>query len=151
MGAESRAMGAALRTIRLIQIAMLVSIAMYVVIGEVVGARLPANPTILYAMSVASISVVGALLVVRRTLVLQSEAALKERPGDAIILARWKMGYIVTFALCEALALFGLLLRLMGFTLNSVWPYYAGGFALLLLFWPRMPQLKPDRSNPPSR
>lgn len=142
-------MGAALRTIRLIQIAMLVSIAMYAVLGEVVGARLPANPTILYAMSVASISVVGALLVVRRTLVLQSEAALKERPGDPTVLSRWKMGYIVTFTLCEALALFGLLLRLMGFTLNSVWPYYAGGFALLLLFWPRLPlsQSEPSRSQ----
>jgi hypothetical protein len=130
-------MATALRTVRLIQIAMLVSIGMYVVIGEMAGRHLPADATILYAISVASISVVGAVLVVRKTLVLQSEAQLREKPDDPVLLARWKSGYIVTYALCEALALFGLVLRIMGFTVTHVWPYYAGSFVLLLLFWPR--------------
>jgi hypothetical protein len=132
-------MEAALRTVRLIQIAMLVSIGVYVVVGEVAGHQLNTDATALYAISVASISVVGAILVVRKTLVLQSEAELSEKPGDPVILSRWKTGYIVTYVLCEALALFGLALRIMGFTLTHVWPYYAGGFVLLLLFWPRMP------------
>ena len=129
----------ALRTVRLVQIAMLVSVAIYVVVGEVVRPSFAANPTILYATSVASISVVGAILVVRRTLVVQSEAQLREKPDDPFILSRWRTGYIVMYALCEALALFGLLLRLVGFSINHVWPYYAGGFVLLLLFWPTVP------------
>jgi len=129
----------ALRTVRLVQIAMLVSVAIYVVVGEVVRPSFAANPTILYAASVASISVVGAILVVRRTLVVQSEAQLREKPDDPFILSRWRTGYIVMYALCEALALFGLLLRLVGFSINHVWPYYAGGFVLLLLFWPTVP------------
>jgi hypothetical protein len=133
-------MGAALRTVRLIQIAMLVSIGIYAVVGEVAGARLTTDAKTLYAISFASISLVGAILVVRKTLVLQSEVELKEKPGDPAVVARWKTGYIVTYVLCEALALFGLLLRFMGFTLTSVWPYYVGAFVLLLLFWPRQPR-----------
>jgi len=133
-------MGAALRTIRLFQIAMLVSIGIYAVVGELAGRQFTTDAKALYAISFASISLVGAILVVRKTLVLQSEGELRLKPGDPVIVARWKTGYIVTYALCEALALFGLALRIMGFTLTQVWPYYAGSFVLLLLFWPRMPQ-----------
>ena len=133
-------MGAALRTVRIIQIAMLVSVGIYAVVGEVVGSRLTTNASTLYAISFASISLVGAILVVRKTMVLQSEAELKVKPEDAATLVRWKTGYIVSYVLCEALALFGLLLRIMGFTLTQVWPYYAGSVVMLLLFWPRSQQ-----------
>ena len=75
-------MAAALRIVRLIQIAMLVSVGIYAVLGEVVGARLTTNANTLYAISFASISLVGAMLVVRKTLVLQSEVELRDRPGD---------------------------------------------------------------------
>jgi hypothetical protein len=136
-------MKTALRTVRLVQIAMLISVGILAVVGQVVHAPFAANPTVLYAASVASISVVGVLLVVRRTLVLQSEAQLREKPGDAVALSRWRMGYIVIYALCETLAAFGLVLRLVGFSIDHVWPYYAGGFVLLLLIWPRMP--RPER------
>jgi len=133
-------MEAALRTVRLIQIVMLVSVGIYAVVGEVAGHHLNTDATVLYAISFASISVVGAILVVRKTMVLQSEAELREKPGDPVMMSRWKTGYFVTYALCEALALFGLVLRMLGFTLTQVWPYYAGSFVLLLLFWPRAPQ-----------
>jgi len=136
-------MSLALRTVRLVQIAMLVSVGIFVVVGEVVRPPFAANPTILYAASVASIGLVGALLVVRRTLVLESEAQLREKPADALILSRWRTGYIAMYALCETLALFGLALRLVGFSIDHVWPYYAGAFVLLLLFWPRVPRAAP--------
>ncbi|HYK51576.1 MAG TPA: hypothetical protein VEU94_17780 [Terriglobales bacterium] len=136
-------MGPAVKTVRLIQIAMLVSVGIYAVVGEVAGGHLNTDATIIYAISFASISVVGAILVVRKTMVLQSETELKAKPDDPVILARWKTGYFVTYALCEALALFGLVLRMLGFSLNQVWPYYAGSFVLLLLFWPRSPQTYP--------
>jgi membrane protein implicated in regulation of membrane protease activity len=135
-------MGAALRTVRFIQIAMLVSIGIYAVVGEAVGSRLTTDARTLYAISFAAISLVGAILVVRKTMVLQSEEELKTRPDDAALLARWKTGYIVTYAFCEALALFGLALRVMGSTLGQVWPYYAGSVVMLLLFWPRLRRLE---------
>jgi hypothetical protein len=121
---------------------MLVSVGIYAVVGELASRHLNTDAKALYAISFASISLVGAIMVVRKTLVLQSEVELRQKPGDPVTIARWKTGYIVTYALCEALALFGLVLRIMGFALGQVWPYYAGSFVLLALFWPRMPQAR---------
>ena len=136
-------MKGALQTVRLVQAAMLFGVLIYAVAGEFAGAHLTMDAKFLYGIPFASISLVGAILVVRKTMVLQSEAELKQKPDDPVILARWKTGYFVTYALCEALALFGLVLRMLGFSLNQVWPYYAGSFVLLLLFWPRSPQTYP--------
>jgi hypothetical protein len=134
-------MESALRLLRLVQIAMLVSIALYVFVGEEAAVRTAApNPTMFHVISFVSISIVGAIFVVRRTLVLPSEAQLREKPGDGVLLARWRSGYICTYALCEALALFGLVLRMVGFPLAQVWPYYVGGFALMLVSAARAPR-----------
>ena len=133
-------MGNVAGLVRLVQIAMLVSIVLYVVLGELVGHTGAANNGLFYGMSLASISILGAAFVVRRTLVLPAEALLKEKPADPLVQARWKTGYIFLYALCEALALFGLILRIAGFTLAHVWGFYLGGFLLLLLFSPRVPR-----------
>ena len=53
---------------------------------------------------------------------------------------RWQTGYILGFAQSEAIALFGLSLRYMGFTLREVSPFYVVGFVLMLLSWPRVPR-----------
>jgi hypothetical protein len=131
---------AAIKVVRAIQIAMLASVAFFVMAGELVGS-IPKlnNPTIFYALSLATITIVGVILVVRRTLVLQSAAALATRPTDAAALNRWRAGYVMTYALSESIALFGLVLRLMGFTLSQVWSFYIAGFILLLFFSPRRP------------
>lgn len=134
-------MQAALRTVRVIQVAMLACMGVYVILGETLHMHVSANPTLLYALSFASISVVGVLFVVRRTMVVQSEIQLCNRPEDAVTVSRWRAGHFATFALCELLALFGLVLRLVGFPISQVWPYYLGGFVLLLLFWPRGPRV----------
>jgi ABC-type uncharacterized transport system permease subunit len=58
---------AAIKVIRAVQIAMLVSVALFVGIGEAVGS-IPKlnNPALLYALSTATITIVGVILVVRR-------------------------------------------------------------------------------------
>ena len=133
-------MESAIKVIRAIQIAMLLSVGIFLLVGEVVGSipRLN-NPTLFYALSLATITIVGVILVVRRTLVLQSAAALATRPNDAATLNRWRAGYVMTYALSEAIALFGLVLRLIGFTLSQVWSFYIAAFMLLLFFRPRRP------------
>ncbi len=135
-------MQAAVRVVRQIQIAMLVSIALGAVAGEMLSRtihRLAPN-TLLHAFSLISFSLVGATVVVRRTLVLPSEAVLQERPDDNLALSRWRTGHIALYALCDLLGLFGLVLRLAGFTLANVWGFYLGGFLLLLLYSPRAPR-----------
>jgi hypothetical protein len=86
-----------------------------------------------------AVAVVGVIFVVRRTLVLRSGQSLASHPDDAVTLAHWKNGYVATYALCDALALFGLTLRLMGSTLQQSLLFYIGGFVLLLFFAPREP------------
>jgi hypothetical protein len=137
------AMGPAVRLVRQVQIAMLVSIALYVVAGEMLSRTMAPDPanTLFHALSFISISLVGATVVVRRTLVLPSEALLKERSDDRVTVARWRTGYIFfLYALCEVLGVFGLILRMAGFTLANVWGFYLGGFLLLLLYSPRAPR-----------
>jgi hypothetical protein len=130
----------AIKIVRLIQIAMLLSVGMFVVAGEMVG-PIPklSNPTLFYALSLATITIVGVILVVRRTLVLQSAVTLATRPNDVPTLNRWRAGYVMTYALSEAIAMFGLVLRLIGFTLSQVASFYIAGFILLLFFGPRRP------------
>src|ERR1700747_3323771 len=133
-------MESAIKVIRAIQIALLVSVVLYVIVGERVGTIPKLNdPVVFYVLSLATVTIVGVILVVRRTLVLQSAAALAVRPNDVATLNRWRAGHIMTYALAESIALFGLVLRLIGFTLSQVWSFYIAAFILLLFFGPRLP------------
>jgi len=134
--------GPAVRLVRQFQIAMLVGIALYAVAGEMLAGKLAHDPAnaLFHALSFISISIVGATVVIRRTLVLPSEGLLKERSDDSVAVARWRTGYLFLYALCELLGVFGLILRMSGFTLGNVWGFYLGGVVLLLLYSPRAPR-----------
>ncbi len=136
------AIGPAVRLVRQVQIALLVSIALCAAAGEMLAGKLAHDPAnaLFHALSFISISLVGATVVIRRTLVLPSEALLKERSDDTVAVVRWRTGYLFLYALCEVLGVFGLILRMAGFTLGNVWGFYLGGFLLLLLYSPRAPR-----------
>lgn len=106
----------AIRLVRLIQIAMVVGIGFYVVVGERLARAITRSreDTLFHALSFISISLVGATMVLRRTLVVPAEAALACRPDDDSAAARWKMSYVFLYATCELVGLFGLILRLAG-------------------------------------
>src|SRR5437016_12656573 len=112
---------------------------LYVSVGELLSSRSPivARPTFFYVLSVLSITTIGVILVVRRTLVLHSESTLRVKSNDLATLNRWRTGYIITYALSESLALFGLLVRLTGFSLSQAVTFYFPGFILMLFFRPR--------------
>jgi hypothetical protein len=134
-------MRGALKTLRLVQIAMLVSIVLLAAAGEIFG-RTPggANPSLSYAFTTLGVALVGVIFVVRRTLVLRSAESLAAHPDDGLSLQHWKNGYIVTYVLCESLALFGLVMRCTGFGFQQSLPFYVGGFVLLFFFGPREPR-----------
>jgi cytochrome b561 len=134
------AMQGTLRTLRTIQWAMLGSILIYAAVGEFLGSKArAANPSLSYFFTTAGVAIVGAIFVVRRTLVLRSAEELVSHPDDSLTLNHWKSGYIATYALCEALALFGLVLQFTGCSLLQSAPYYIGSFILLFFFGPRQP------------
>jgi hypothetical protein len=129
-----------MRTLRVVQWTLLGSILLCGVAGEVLahGSR-GVDPSVSYFFSTASVAIVGVIFVVRRTLVLRSAENLAAHPDDGASLSHWKNGYLATYVLCEALALFGLIQRFMGFNLQQSLPYYIGGFVLLFFFGPREP------------
>lgn len=130
----------ALKTLRAVQWAMLASVVLYAIFGQIVGpAPRGIDATLSYLFATLSVAIVGAIFVVRRTLVLRAGESLASRPDDRLSLSHWRTGYIATYVLCESLALFGLILRFRGSPVAASVPYYASGFILLLFFWPRRP------------
>lgn len=135
----------ALKTLRSVQWAMLVSILLYVALGQIVTPTAHMlDPAVGYVFTTLAVALVGVIFVVRRTLVFRSEGSLAAHPDDTISLNHWKTGYIVTYALCEALALFGLIERFLGAGMEQSMLYYLGGFVLILFFRPRPPELTPS-------
>jgi hypothetical protein len=130
----------ALKTLRMVQWAMLASIVLYGIVGEVAG-PVPrgVDQTLSYLFATLTVAIVGAIFVVRRTLVFQAAESLVAHPEDKLSLDHWRTGYIATYCLCEALALFGLILRFRGSPVEASVYYYLGSFILLLFFWPRQP------------
>jgi hypothetical protein len=124
--------------LRLIQVALLFSIALGAAAAEWWARRSPQNPAngLFHALSVISLGLVGATFVVRQTLVRPSEVALTGRPADTGAAARWRTCCIFLYLICEVLGLFGVLLRLDGFPLANIWGFYLGSVVLLLLYSP---------------
>jgi len=120
---------------------MLASIVLYVLVGQLAGPVTRAlDPSLSYLFATLGVAIVGIIFVVRRTLVFRAEASLATQPEDTLSLNQWRTGYVATYALCEALALFGLVLRFVGGNLQQAMPYYLGGFVLLFFFRPHQPQ-----------
>jgi len=138
-------MARSLRTLRTVQWAMLLSILLYVAVGEVLGPRIRhIDPALSYVFSTLAVGIVGTIFVVRRTLVFRAASTLATQPDDDLSLGQWKTGYLATYALCEALALFGLVLRFRGSELQQSLLFYIGGFVLLFFFRPRQPEPQPS-------
>jgi F0F1-type ATP synthase membrane subunit c/vacuolar-type H+-ATPase subunit K len=130
----------ALKALRAVQWSMLASILLYGYIGELAGGSVHAvDPTVSYVFTTLGVAIVGAIFVVRRTLVFRAAESLATDPNDSLSLGQWRTGYFATYALCEALALFGLFLRFLGGGFQQSVPYYIGGFVLLFFFRPRQP------------
>ncbi len=130
----------ALKTLRAVQWAMLASILLYGIVGELAGPVARAvDPALSYLFSTLAVAIVGVIFVVRRTMVLRAAESLATHPEDSLSLNHWRTGYLTTYALCEALALSGLVQRFLGCNLQQSALYYLGGFVLLFFFRPRQP------------
>jgi hypothetical protein len=133
-----------IRMLSIFRYALLGSILLYIAVGETLGRMVAPNMMVFYALTFAAITTVGAMLVIRKTMVAPAEAVLRLQPDDAASTIRWRTGCIVTYALSEAVALFGLMLRITGFALSQVAVFYIAGILLLLFFSPRSRISEPD-------
>jgi hypothetical protein len=133
-------MNRALKTLRAVQWSLLASIVLYGMVGEFAGpGPRGVDPGISYIFTTLGVAIVGVIFVVRRTLVWRAAESLATHPDDDLSLNQWRTGYLATYALCEALAIFGVALRFMGGNLQQSLPYYIGAFVLLFFFRPKEP------------
>jgi len=115
-------------------------IVLYALVGEAIAKNAPLpSVSIYFGVAFASIGIMVSITILRRILVVPAERALSQNLADAPALVRWRTGYILTYALSEAVALLGLVLRLLGFTFSQVATFYAVGLILLMFFGPRRP------------
>lgn len=138
-------MVAAVKMLHTVQWALLGSILLYAALGFVIHPSTQMlDPAIGYLFTTLAVALVGVIFVVRRTLVFRSEESLAAQPDNPVSLNHWKTGYITTYALCEALALFGLVERFLGASVQQSLLYYIGGFVLMFFFRPRQPEVTPS-------
>jgi uncharacterized sodium:solute symporter family permease YidK len=117
---------------------MLISIGLYAFMAQGYGpAPREVSLALIYTMAALAVFMIGAILVVRGIFVKPAERALQENPENAVALNRWRAGYIVSFALSEAVALYGVLLCFVGLRFSQVVPFFVAGFILMLFFGPR--------------
>lgn len=130
----------ALKIVRLVHAAMLGGIIVEALAAELAHPAPGAvNPSISYALATLSVAIVGSVFVVRKTLALPSAKALAEHGDDAIAQQQWKMGHLLTYALCQGLGIFGVVLRFLGASFQDSLPFYISGFIMLFFFAPRNP------------
>jgi hypothetical protein len=127
------------KILQIVRVLMLVSIVCYAIIGQRLGQSARPDRNVYFAITLVAITTVGIIFAVRRLFVLRSEATLVSQPENAEALTSWRTGHLAIYALSESVALFGLVLRILGFNLSEVTPFYLAGFALILLFGPRAP------------
>ena len=129
----------AMTVLRVLQIAMLLSLGMFVFLAEwahPMPDRMP-QPVIFVVISIAGLTEAMVAFFLRRIIIGRAESLLIANPNDQVALNRWRTGYIAVLGLCESIGLYGLILRFLGF--RQVFPFYLAGIVLLLYFTPRMP------------
>ena len=130
-----------LKLLRVLQMAMLASILLYALLVWRIPAQLhPQGSTIYFAITVVAILSLAVLFVLRKLFALRTAIQLSNTRDDAAALGPWRAGYIISYAVSEAIALYGLVLHFLGFSAKQVAPFFIAGFLLILFLAPSLPQ-----------
>ena len=123
-----------IQTVRFI---LAVAVVMYLLVILRLHSSAKANPIILRAIGLVAITEAILIFVLRRIQTLPLEALLENQSQDAKVLFRWRQSYLVNYCLSLSIALYGLVLHFLGFTLPQIAPFFIAGFALIAFLGPR--------------
>jgi hypothetical protein len=132
-------MEAALRTLKIIWGALLSAVLVYVYLCAIASVKALPNPVLFRGIVIVAAGEVVVLFLLRQRLLTQATEVLRTQPDDNSALGKWRSGNILSWALGLSIALYGLVLRYMGFDFRQVVPFFAVGFCLILLLPPRRP------------
>jgi hypothetical protein len=86
-------MDASLRMLRIVRIAMLTALVLYVFVGErTPHPPKPTNPVFYYAIAFMTIVMVAAIFILRRIMVIRGEQTMIQDAEDSASLYRWQAG-----------------------------------------------------------
>ncbi len=129
-----------LKLLRTVRLFLLATIVLYAAIAERFGPAPKAQaPLVFYVITAVVISVIATLFGMRRGRLAKLEKLLSSNQEDVAALKPWRATHLLIFMACEAIALYGLVLRFLGFTFTQVVPFYLAGVVLMLYFAPRRP------------
>lgn len=129
----------ALRVLRMVQAAMIAAIFAYCFLGEAVGPADKSLGATLYILSAVAMLDAGVVVFIRSAIIPRAEDELRQAPGDPLLWRQWRTTYVIAYAVAESVALFGLLLRLLGASLGRIVPLYVIAAALIFFSSPRLP------------
>ncbi len=92
----------------------------------------------LLVLALTSVVIAAAVFVLRHKVLAPSAALAATQPEDTKALSLWRTAHIDMWALCEVIAMYGLLLRYLGFTVAQAAPFFVCGFVLILALGPRL-------------
>ena len=126
-------------TLQIVRVAMLFGIAIYLFIIKQLPTHARANAVIYFSFGLVAFWILLGLFAFRQKLIKRSENVLASNPDDAVAQKQWRTGYLRTYAFSEAIALYGVVLHFLGFTMAQVAPFLIAGFLLIVFYSPRLP------------
>jgi len=136
---DSSELDAYKRVIVILYAALFATVPMYGIVAEVIAAnREPADPGVIMLVLLAlGATTTAVVLFIRFSLI----PPLLHTPTLELTqrLARLRALYIVCFALAEVVALYGLVLRVLGAGLDNAILFFAVSIGLFLLCYPKTP------------
>jgi hypothetical protein len=130
-----------LNQLRLYHGAMLCSILLYPVVLSVMPVSQPQSigMPILAALGVTSVAISASGFYFRGKYIDPSMEMLRLKPDDLKALGQWKIGAVISAALAEAIALFGVVIYLLSGIWRHAAPFLIAGFIIMAIWWPRRP------------
>jgi hypothetical protein len=129
-----------LRSVRIIHAFFLVAAGLNVIVPlRLIHVESQSPPDVFaVAIGFTAAAVIGLAVFFRMRYVQPNTEALRSNPEDAVALAKWRQGTIISLVCCESVVLFGLSLRITGVTWNICGIFYAVGILLLLAWTPKL-------------
>jgi hypothetical protein len=138
------------RSMRIFQSIFLITILGYAYVAELSSAPAAVvQPVMIGTFSILAVLIVVIAFAFRRRLLPSAIESLQR--GDANGVGRWRTANIFSMVLAESVALFGLVLRIMGGSRRVAWPFFIVAIILLLVWTPRLDVeiVDLDTSSPP--
>jgi hypothetical protein len=129
-----------LKQLSLIRTVFVLTIPIYVFLAMRAPLRPTPQPILFNVIAVVAVVEATVAFFLRNKLIRDAESTWRENPNSKPGLARWFTANIVPWAMCLSIAIYGIVLRYLGYSFRSVAPFFFAGALLMFFFPPRRPE-----------